>query len=243
VDAAAGGDPAFGVLLDGRYGFDALAMAADRPYWIGRPIEIPKSRPLAFECSADVATELSAWPLNHVVKCLVLYHPDDEPDLRDRQERQLLRLYDACRKTRHELLVEVICPEDMPMDWATPGRAIRRLYGLGIRPDWWKLEPASDPQTWRDIEAAITENDPLCRGVVVLGLSAPESELIASFEAAAPFSMVKGFAVGRTIFYDVAREWFAGRVDSDEAVRMMTRNFMVLAQAWRRAREAGESKA
>jgi 5-dehydro-2-deoxygluconokinase len=243
VDAAAQGDPAFGVLLDGRFGFDALALAADRPYWIGRPIETPKSRPLTFECSADVATELSEWPLNHVVKCLVLYHPDDEPDLRDRQERQLLRLFDACRKTRHELLVEVICPEGMPTDETTAARAIRRLYGLGIRPDWWKLEPASDPAAWGAIEAAILENDPLCRGVLVLGLSAPAEDLIASFDVAAAFPIVKGFAVGRTIFYDVARDWFAGRIDSSQAAQIMTRNLMVLARGWRRAREAGETRA
>jgi 5-dehydro-2-deoxygluconokinase len=243
VEAAAQGDSAFGVLLDGRYGFEALARAADHPYWIGRPIELPKSRPLAFEGGADVAMELNEWPLNHVVKCLVFYHPDDEADLRERQERQLLRLFDACRKTRHELLIEVILPADMPMDSGTVARAIRRLYSLGIRPDWWKLEPAVDPDAWRAIEAAIVENDPYCRGVLVLGLSAPEAELIASFAAAAPFSVVKGFAVGRTIFYDVARDWLAGRIDSGQAVQVMTRNLTVLAQAWRRVRGAGETKA
>jgi 5-dehydro-2-deoxygluconokinase len=243
VEAAAGGDRAFGVLLDGRYGFDALAEAADHPYWIGRPIELPRSRPLAFECSPDVATELNEWPLNHVVKCLVLYHPDDESALREQQERQLRRLFDACRKTRHELLVEVILPPELDADATTVARAIRRLYAIGVRPDWWKLEPASDPRAWREIEAAVVDGDPLCRGVLVLGLSAPEAELIESFAAAAPFAVVKGFAVGRTIFYDAARDWFAGRLDSDGAVRAMTDKLKRLADAWRRARAAQESAA
>src|SRR5262249_17581473 len=69
IDKVAAGDERFGVLLDGRYGFEALALAADRPYWIGRPIEIPRSRPLDFEGSADVATELLEWPANQVVTC------------------------------------------------------------------------------------------------------------------------------------------------------------------------------
>lgn len=243
VEAAARGDSAFGVLLDGRYGFNALAAAGDRPYWIGRPIERPKSRPLEFECSADVATELAEWPLNHVVKCLVLYHPDDAVDIRDRQERQLLRLFDACRKTRHELLLEVIAPDGMPVDAGTIGRAIRRLYAIGIRPDWWKLEPASNPAMWADVEAAVTENDPLCRGVLVLGLSAPESELFASFTAAAPFQVVKGFAVGRTIFSDVAHDWFERRIDDNGAVQAMADRFAALVDAWRRARAAREEAA
>lgn len=243
VDAVAGGDHRFGVLLDGRFGFDALAQAADRPYWIGRPIELPKSRPLEFESSADVATELAEWPLNHVVKCLVFYHPDDEIELRERQERQLLRLYDACRKTRHELLVEVILPKGMESDAHTVARAIRRLYAIGVRPDWWKLEPIADPAAWREIEIAVNENDPLCRGVVLLGLSAPEAELLASFEVAARFPIIKGFAVGRTIFYDVAREWLSDRLDDEAAVRALAGKLTVLVEAWRRARAAGEKAA
>ncbi|KQY26448.1 5-dehydro-2-deoxygluconokinase [Caulobacter sp. Root487D2Y] len=243
VEVVAGGDHRFGVLLDGRFGFDALALAADRPYWIGRPIELPKSRPLAFESSADVATELAEWPLNHVVKCLVFYHPDDEIELRERQERQLLRLFDACRKTRHELLVEVILPKGMEGDSHTVARAIRRLYAIGVRPDWWKLEPVADPAAWREIEQAIVENDPLCRGVVLLGLSAPEAELLASFEVAARFPIIKGFAVGRTIFYDVAREWLSDRLDDAAAVEALAGKLTVLVEAWRRARAAVEKAA
>jgi len=237
VQTVAGADETrFGMLLDGRFGFEALAEAADHAYWIARPIELPKSRPLEFESSADVATELAEWPLNQVVKCLVFYHPDDEPDLRDRQERQLLRLADACRKTRHEFLLELILPRGMASDDKTVARAIRRLYGLGIRPDWWKLEPLTDPAAWREIEIAINGNDPLCRGVVLLGLSAPEAELVASFEVVAPFPIVKGFAVGRTIFYDVARDWLADRIDDEAAVAALVGKFKVLVDAWRRLR-------
>ena len=241
VDAAASGDVRFGILLDGRYGFDALAQAAERPYWLGRPIEIPRSRPLRFVGSADVATELSEWPINQVVKCLVHYHPDEPSDLRERQERQLQRLFDACRKTRHELLIEVILPADPPSSHTTVARAIRRLNSIGIRPDWWKLEPAADSAAWHHIESAIQEGDPHCRGVVMLGLSAPEAELIRSFEAAAAFDIVKGFAVGRTIFFDTAREWLAKRISDDEAVVDLASKLTRLVEAWRRVR--GQAKA
>jgi 5-dehydro-2-deoxygluconokinase len=122
-------------------------------------------------------------------------------------------------------------------------RAIRRLYAIGVRPDWWKLEPAADAAAWREIEAAVNENDPLCRGVVLLGLSAPEAELLAAFEVAAPFAIVKGFAVGRTIFYDVAREWLSNRIDDDAAVTILAGKFTVLVEAWRRLRGAGEKAA
>ena len=236
VDFVARGDARFGILLDGRYGFEALAQTAEHPYWVGRPIELPGSRPLEFESSADVATELATWPVNHVVKCLVCYHPDDEVDLRERQDRQLVRLFDACRKTRHELLVEIVLPGGMPVDARTVSRAISRIYELGVRPDWWKLEPSASLATWENVEHAIARGDPYCRGVVLLGLSAPQAELIRSFIAAAPFKVVKGFAVGRTIFDEVARKWFSGATSDDAAVNGMAERLASLVSAWRHAR-------
>jgi 5-dehydro-2-deoxygluconokinase len=243
LDAVAQGDARFGILLDGRFGFDALAEAADHPYWIGRPIERPQSRPLEFESSADVATELATWPLNHVVKCLVRYHPDDEADLRGRQDRQLKRLFDACRKTGHELLMEVIVPGGIPADAHTAARAISCIYELGVRPDWWKLEPGVSRATWENIQTAIVRGDPYCRGALLLGLSLPRDQLVGHFAAAAPFKVVKGFAVGRTIFNDVAREWFGGKMDDEAAVNAMAAGLATLVRAWRQARaEAGVSR-
>ncbi len=238
VDRLAQGDDRFGVLLDGRYGMRGLEAAADHPYWIGRPIEWPGSRPLAFESSADVATELATWPRNHVVKCLAFYHPDDPEELRERQERQLLRLQDACRKTRHELLVEIIASRHGAVDAHTTARAIRRLYDRGMKPDWWKLEPAADLATWANIEGAIRGHDPRCRGVLMLGLQAPSDELVASFRIAAASPIVKGFAVGRTIFADVAARWLAGSIDDEAAIADLCGRFAVLVDAWREARAA-----
>ena len=243
LHAAARQDRRFGVLLDGGYGFDALSEAADLPYWTGRPIEIPKSRPLEFEGSADVAAEISSWPLNHVVKCLVTYHPDDAVDLRARQDRQLRRLFDACRKTSHELLLEVIPPREMPIDSQTIARAVSRIYAQEVRPDWWKLPPSASADSWQAIQDVIAREDPLCRGVLLLGLAAPETELIASFAAAAPFGIVKGFAIGRTIFHDVAGAWFAGLLSDGDACEAMSAKFSGLANAWQSARQSAQRSA
>jgi len=238
LDAAARKDRRFGVLLDGTYGAEALSEAADLPYWVGRPIEKPKSRPLEFEGGADVGAEILSWPLNQVVKCLVIYHPDDPADLRGRQDRQLKRLYGACRSTRHELLLEIIHPRELAVDANTTARAMRQIYALGVRPDWWKLPPNANAEVWQAVQDTITAEDPLCRGVVLLGLSAPEAELIAAFAAAAPFESVKGFAIGRTVFHEVARAWFNGSLRDDDATEAMTSKFLKLANAWHEARAA-----
>jgi 5-dehydro-2-deoxygluconokinase len=241
VHQVAGGDPRFGILLDGRFGARALEAAADLPYWIGRPIELPGSRPIRFEGAPDVETSLREWPLNHVVKCLVFYHPDDDEEMKARQDRQLLRLFDACRATRHEFLLEIIASKHGPVDSTTVARVIDHIYSLGIYPDWWKLEPADDAATWEAVQAAILRHDPLCRGIVLLGLSAPREELLAAISAAAPFGLVRGFAVGRTIFHDVAAQWLTGGIDDAGAVAALAENLRVLADAWRAARDARQA--
>ena len=91
---------------------------------------------------------------------------------------------------------------------------------------------------WGSAIAAIEENDAHTRGIVVLGLDAPEAELGLSFETAAGFDLVKGFAVGRTIFGDVARAWMTGGMDDAAAVAEMARRYARLCEIWDRARAA-----
>ncbi len=236
LHTVAGGDRRFGIIVDQRFGADVLSACADLPYWTGRPIEVPKSRPLAFEGDADVGLELASWPLNQAVKCLAFFDAADPPEIRERQERQLSRLFDACRKTGHELLMEVIAPPEFSADEQSTARTLRHLYEVGIRPDWWKLEPHADPATWKDIVDVIEERDPYCRGVVMLGLSSPVDDLIGSFEAAAAYPLIKGFAVGRTIFHDVARPWLGGEINNAQATEVMETRLSALVEGWRRAR-------
>jgi 5-dehydro-2-deoxygluconokinase len=47
---------------------------------------------------------------------------------------------------------------------------------------------------------------------VLLGLEAPQDELEAAFAATAKAPIVKGFAVGRTIFVHAAEQWLAGKM-------------------------------
>ena len=74
--------------------------------------------------------------------------------------------------------------------------------------------------------------------MVLLGLSQPVETLLAAFGAAAAVPVVKGFAVGRTIFNAAARGWLAGEIDDAAAVAMLAANFSALVEGWRRARAA-----
>ena len=224
----------FGVLLDGDYGRDALFDAAEQSLWIGRPVERPGSRPLAL-VTPDLGSHLAEWPIVHTVKCLCFYHPDDPVELKERQEAALVTIHDACRATGRELLLEIICGKHGAVTEATTARVLERLYGMGVKPDWWKLEPQPSEAAWRVVENAIGVGDPYCRGVVLLGLDAPEEELVQSFALAARHMIVKGFAIGRTIFSPAAERWLAGKISDAEAAADMAARFRRLSDAWDRA--------
>jgi hypothetical protein len=64
--------------------------------------------------ACNIGSQLIDWPLEHVVKCLVFYHPDDPAALRAEQDALLLEVWQACNKSGHELLLEVILPENGP---------------------------------------------------------------------------------------------------------------------------------
>jgi 5-dehydro-2-deoxygluconokinase len=234
----AGGRAGFGMLLDETHGREALFDAAKHPLWISRPVEEPGSRPLRFEGGPDIGSRLVEWPVAHTVKCLAFWHPDDAPELKAEQGRTLRGLHDAARRLGRELLIEIIAGRHGTVDAGTVARALGELYGLGIRPDWWKLEPQATAEAWDAIGDAIAANDPWCRGVVLLGLDAPEAELERGFRAAADARIVKGFAVGRTIFSDAARAWLVGRLSDEAAVEEMAERFGRLVRMWEGARRA-----
>ena len=166
-----------GLLCDGTFGQDALNAITGEGWWIGRPIELPGSRPLEME-HGNIGTQLISWP--------------DELYL----------------------------------------RAISRFYNLGIYPDWWKLPPLS-AGGWTALSEIIARRDPHCRGVVILGLDAPAEQLRADFKAAAGQALVKGFAVGRTLFGDASRAWLKHDIDDAQLVARIRDNYLQLIAWWR----------
>ncbi|MES2844479.1 MAG: 5-dehydro-2-deoxygluconokinase [Pseudomonadota bacterium] len=233
----ADGQPGHGILCDSRLGRDALYAAAGTGLWIGRPVEWPGSRPLTLE--PEIGPDfggLSEWPLDHVVKVLAFYHPDDTADMKADQEATVVRLFHAARRNRLEMLLEIIPSKVGPVNDQTSAQVIQRFYDLGVFPDWWKLEPFATDSAYQAACAAITRNDPHTRGVVVLGLDAAEPDLAASLVIAARHDLVKGFAVGRTIFADAARAWLAGSMTDADAVTIMAEKYSRLCRIWDAAR-------
>lgn len=227
-----------GVLIDGGpYGEQSLHAATGRGWWVGRPVELPGSRPLRFDGTRSIGSALLAWPREQVVKCLVNYHPDDPTDLRLEQEAKLRELWEATRQSGNELLLEMIPPRALTPEGTADEavlRSIKRLYNLGFKPEWWKLAPMS-AAGWQALAELVAARDPQCRGAVILGLNQPIEALARGFEQAR-HPLVKGFMVGRTLWADASLAWLKGEIDDGMLVEQVAERFTVLVDAWRASR-------
>ena len=229
---------ALGGIVDERYGRAALDQLSGSGVWLARPVELPGSRPIAFEDATGPAIALRAWPSDHVAKCLVIYDVSDPAPLREQQEAALISLQNAAVATGREWLLELISPG--PGESGDIALSMRRLYSVGLRPDWWKLPPSRVAQDWRRIGDVIRECDPYSRGVIILGLESSDSQLAEAFAAAANEPVVRGFAVGRAIFWRVAERWFAGTISDREAIREIVQSFLRVSALWRLVRPVSQ---
>jgi 5-dehydro-2-deoxygluconokinase len=223
----------FGVIIDDDHGRDALLSMTGRGLWIARPIEKAGATDLTFVGGPDVGLTLKSWPKDHVIKCLSSYHPGTEAGRREREEHALLALLHSAIATGHELLLEIIPRSAGAIDSAAVVPAIERLYSIGVRPDWWKLQPPKDASEWSRISAAIEAGDRHCRGVLLLGLDAPETEVHAGFARAAGVPVARGFAVGRTIFAEPSEAWLAGTITDEMLTEEIAGRFRRTIEAWR----------
>ena len=239
VESVGGRVPApgrIGIIVDDRYGRRVLDHCTGTGAWTGRPVEIPGSRPLQFEGGNNIGAWLEQWPQEHVVKCLVHYHPRDAVELRLEQEERIMALHAECSRLERELLLEVICSGlDHAVKQDTIAEIMRRFYNLGVYPDWWKIEPPAS-EAWPRIVDVVVERDPLCRGVLLLGLDVPIAELEKGFNAAAQIPLCRGFAIGRSIFGPAAKPWLTGEIDDAAAVRLVADNYRRVINLWLKAR-------
>ena len=233
VTSTAAAHDGVGLLVDDRLGRSALHAASDHDIWIGRPIEQSGVFPLTFEEGPDLGSRLAEWPVNHCVKVLAPIRTDDPADLIAYHEGEILRLADACRRTGHEFLFEIITGNRGKP--AAPDQVLalmQRFYDLGVAPDWWKLEPIEDAGFWEAAGDIVRANDPHLQGIIVLGKEMPDEQLARVFALSRPEPLVRGFAIGRTIFSAAAQGWFAGTIDDAEAHDKMKAIYAGLVSAW-----------
>ena len=225
-----------GILVDDVYGRDSLNEATGRNWWVGRPVEQPGSRPLEFQHGDNIGADLKSWPIEHIVKCLVHYHPDDDAELRYKQERKVKTLYQACFASGHELLLEIVPPRSKYRSADTVPKSLERFYNLGVYPDWWKLPPLN-ADSWGQIDKLIQNRHRECHGILILGLDAPMEKIAKAFEDVSSYSVIKGFAIGRAIFAKPSEMWLEGKIDDLAYIEAIKENYLKVVALWQQRKK------
>ncbi|PLS85759.1 MAG: 5-dehydro-2-deoxygluconokinase [Actinobacteria bacterium] len=234
---AAQGDHSAGVLIDDVYGDKALEELTGSGVWIARAVEVARSRPVEFVGGPNVAATLRTWPEEHIVKCNLYWHPDDDAEIKEIQEAKVLALYDACLKEERRLLLEVQTSPGLKYDENSMAELLGRFYEIGVLPEWWKIPPNPDPGVWKRIGDVVRENDPYCAGLLVLGQGAGEEELVESFVAASSEPLCNGFAIGRSIYAKSARRWLSGEIGDEGLMSSVAESYERMVSLWQKRTE------
>ena len=163
------------------------------------------------------------------MKCLCFYHPADGEEQGAPGARARARAPRRAQRGR-ELLIEIIAGKHGALADDTVARVLERLYALGIKPDWWKLEPQKTPAAWHAIEQVV-KCMTLTAAASWCSAWRPEASS-PRFALAGEAKRVKGFAVGRTIFADAADQWLSGKMTDEAAVADMAARFESLVSIW-----------
>jgi 5-dehydro-2-deoxygluconokinase len=226
------GDSSAGVLLDDVYGGEALEELTGSAVWISRAVEVAGSRPVEFVGGMNPAATIRTWPAEHVVKCNLYMHPEDDPEMREVQEGAVRQLYDACIKNDRRLLLEVQAPSGTGYGENDMVELLVRFYEIGVRPDWWKVPPNKDPGVWKRIGDVVSEREPYCAGILVLGQALEEADLAQFFAAAASEPRCNGFAIGRSIYGAEARRWLAGEIPDEKLISSVAERYRRMVSLW-----------
>jgi len=155
--------------------------------------------------------------------------------LRSQQIDQLKRLAAACMAHDREWALEVIPPRDQKSSDTVILAAVEQLYDAGLKPDFWKLQAFQRKIRGRDSPGSYLGSTRIA-GVRWCWGSISRSSSRRGPARAASQSACAGFAIGRSVFMDAARVWFAGEMSDAAAVAEIAKRFEAVVQIWREAR-------
>ena len=222
------------LLLDSKYGSEAVAWARASGIPVGTPVEKAGRFPLEWESDPFYA----GIEGNSFVKVLVRYRPEWRQADKDEQMRKLLEVQSWCRAANLPLLVEVIIMREGEdeREFEERGRpallasVIRDAYCRGLVPDLWKIEATSSGTGAALIDSAVRERSGPRQ--LILGKGADAATIERWFDRAAGLPSTAGFAIGRSVFWDPCTAYLQGTLTADAAVQTMTSAYLGLIAQW-----------
>jgi myo-inositol catabolism protein IolC len=237
-----------GALIDDSYGRSAALRARQAGVTVAMPVEKSGRRELEFEHEPFYRELEQLRP--HYAKALVRYNPTSDAALNARQRTKIASILEWTRRHGMRFMLELLVPAegdastDGALDFDTDIRpaltleAVRELIRAGISADLWKLEGMGSTAQYAAIAKEVLKADSAA-GCLVLGRGADVAAVDRWLRLAAPVPGFKGFAVGRTIWWEPLRAYLYGRLSRSAAVEAIAGSYLRLVRVYTGAANRG----
>ncbi len=206
-----------GILVEEEFGADILREA--KRLGMTRAVTVEKSgSPLfEFQYGAAFAKHLEQYDPTFA-KALIRYHHTDKKE-NAVQNARLKKISNFCRHHKMGFMLEVLL-EGKGSRFAQMKMMITTLENFGIKPDVWKLEGLDHAAQWKAIKR-LTKAD-----LIILGRGKSKSKVEAWVRTAAESGVVRGFAIGRTVFFPPLKAYLSKKLTRAQAIDRIKNNYL-----------------
>lgn len=228
------------ILVDEQYGGVILSDAKAQGCTFCVGVEKSGQEEFSFEFGQDFASHIEKFD-PPIVKALVRYNPEGDKGLNGRQLANLKVLSDYCHQHGRKLLVEpLVGPTedelkefggdkerfDQQLRPMLEAGLIEQFQAAGVEVDIWKVEGLSEPEQYEAATVQARSGGRNNVAVIVLGRGASQQQVDKWLEAGKGVAGVKGFAIGRTIFWEPLADLRDGKIDAEAAAGQIAQNYL-----------------
>lgn len=228
-----------GLLVDEQFGGDIARHAKKDELIFAMPVEKSGQDEFDFDYGDQFGAHIEEFDPTFV-KVLVRYNPDGDRSMNERQTGRLKKLSEWLQSNDRKFLFELLVPaEDAQLESVggdsdrydkevRPGlmlRAIQDLQSAGVEPDIWKIEGIDHREDCVTISEQVRSGGRSDVACVVLGRGADDAAVDHWLRQGAGVPGYRGFAVGRTIWWDPLKAHLEAGLDRSEAARQIADNY------------------
>jgi len=233
-----GGDPA--ILVDEAFGLQVQQKAKELGIKFAAPVEKSGQKIFDFEYGDDFGNKIEEVGADFV-KILVRWNPDDPAETREIQGSRIKTLSDWLDDNGRKFLLEFLVPASDAQLASVDGdqarydseirpklavQVVEEMREKGADPDIWKIEGLDTKEACEKVASVIKSGGREDVIAVVLGRGANDEKVNEWLRAGASVDGYKGFAIGRSIFWDSLKGWHAGEKSREQAVSEIANSYL-----------------
>ena len=233
-----GGDPA--ILVDETFGLQVQQKAKEMGIKYAAPVEKSGQKVFDFEYGDAFGEKIIEVDADFI-KILVRWNPNDDIETREVQGKRIKILSDWIEENERKFLLEFLVPatdeqlESVDGDQSRYDSEIRPKLAVqvveemrekGADPDIWKIEGLDTKEDCEKVATSIKDGGREDVIAVVLGRGANDEKVNQWLRAGSSVNGYKGFAIGRSIFWNSLKGWHEDQKSREEAVSEIAESYL-----------------